>query len=119
MGIEPILQNSDLVAEIAIKALNDEDYSASNLANYDQLWSEKNLDQFNAIKKMNPKIWFAGDAVWDFIIEKDIGSLTAQQFYERVRYNKHLMPRWTSLLRWGQFRLNHLSDWTKYKNNIS
>ena len=115
MGIEPILYNSDMVADVAISALDANDFSASYLSKYDAEWNKKRLVQFNSVKNMNPQIWFAGDAVWDFIIEKDIALLTPQQFYERVRYNRHLMSGWTSFFRWSLFRLKHVRDWNKYK----
>lgn len=115
MGVEPALENSAIAADIAIKALEENNFSHSFLLKYQQKWNENNAKNYNSFNKMEPKLWFLGEAVWDFIIEKDIGKLSANEFLERIRYNKHIMPKHIALVRWAFFRLQHLLDWGKYK----
>ena len=64
------------------------------------------------------KMWFWGEDVWDFIIEKDLNNLTAQQFLNRIRYNEqHIKPKIITLFRWVIFRIKHFHKRKKYKQH--
>jgi len=115
MGVEPALLNSELAAQAAINAFKNDSFSKEALSEYDIQWRKANLSNYSKIESMEPKIWFTNEAVWDFIIEKDLNALSPEQFYERIRHNKHLMSRWKSIWRWIQFRIKHFGDWKKYK----
>ena len=86
-----------------------------SLIQYQDEWNKQNDDNFKIVTSLNPKIWFMGEDVWDFIIEKDLNALNSKEFLERIRFNKHLMPKYKALYRWALFRLKHLFEWQKYK----
>jgi len=117
MGIEPALENSDFAAYIARKAFDKNDFSSNLLSEYQDLWERENKKTFNHIEKQKTKIWFLGEEVWDFIVEKDLNLLSSSEFLERIRYNKHLMPTFRALFRWILFRIKHYKDWKKYKQH--
>ena len=117
MGVEPALQSSDLATNTANKALDENNFSLDLLSEYQQSWEKINKDTYDHIEKQKIKIWFLGEEVWDFILEEDLNSLSSLQFYNRVRYNKHLMPNPLALFRWLIFRIKHFRDWKKYKQH--
>lgn len=115
MGVEPVLKNSDLAARIVLRAYEKNRFDKLSLIHYQNEWNRQNEDAFKIVTDLNPKIWFLGEAAWDFTLEADLRKLSPQQFYERIRYNKHLMPKYKALFRWTLFRLRHLFEWQKYK----
>jgi len=117
MGVEPALLNSDMVANAILKAKEGNDFCLERLNDYQEEWDTANKETYRAIENQSTKIWFMNEAVWDFIIEKDLKNLTSMQFYQRIKSNRFLMPKHKALFKWAQFRLLHLFDYKKYKHH--
>ena len=85
---------------------------------YQELWDTENKKTFDYIENQKIKLWYQGEEVWDFIIRKDLNNLSAQEFYDRIRYNKHLMSKMKGLFKWILYRLEILGKGKKYKQHI-
>jgi len=117
MGVEPVLQNSDMVSQSVIKAFEKGYFKKDAFAEYQEKWDNQNKKAFDEVNKQDVKIWFFGEEVWDFILEKDLPKLTPQKLIERIRYNTHLMSPLTGLFRWIIFRVKHIFEWSKFKSH--
>jgi flavin-dependent dehydrogenase len=117
MGVEPVLSNSEMAAKAILNARTKTDFDLEKLNEYQDAWDKKNKKIFDHIENQSTKIWFLGEDVWDFIIEKDLKKINSKQFYDRIKTNAYLMPPWKALPRWLLFRFQHLFDFGKYKQH--
>jgi flavin-dependent dehydrogenase len=117
MGVEPVLQNSELVGESLIQAFDKENFKKNAFSGYQEKWDKQNKKAFQQVNKQDVKIWFFGEEVWDFILEMDLPKLSPQKFIERMRFNAHLMSPLKGLMRWAIFRLKHIFEWSKFKSH--
>jgi len=117
MGVEPILKNSDMVSQSVINAFEAGRFKKDAFVDYQEKWNNQNKKAFAEVNKQDVKIWFFGEEVWDFILEKDLPKLTPQKLLDRIRYNAHLMSPITGLFRWAIFRIKHFFEWSKFKSH--
>lgn len=120
MGIEPALKSSDLLVNTAKEAFKKNDFSSSLLCEYQKSWDQENKVAYDIMNNFEIKMWFWGEDIWDFIIEKDLDNLTASQFLNRIRYNElYTKSKLINLFRWGCFRMRHFHERKKYKQHKS
>jgi len=118
MGVEPALKSSDLVVDTVKEAFRKNDFSLVLLSRYQTIWEEENKIAYDIMDNFKVKMWFWGEDVWDFIIEKDLNNLTPEQFLKRIRYNeKNFETKMITLLKWGSFRIKHFRERKKYKQH--
>jgi flavin-dependent dehydrogenase len=105
MGVEPALNDGKEVAGITLHAIEANNYSEAFLSRWQKSWEAKNNSAYEEMRQLNPKLWFVEDEVWDFIVQYDLKRLRPQEFLERMRYNAHLMSKFTSIHRWIRFKV--------------
>ncbi len=105
MGVEPALTDGMEVAGVARRAIDSDNYSRDILSQWQKIWEVKNNIAYEKMKQSEPKLWFVKDEVWDFIVQYDLNNLGPDEFLERMRYNAHLMSKFTSFQRWMRFKV--------------